>query len=187
MREQEEKLAKVRKSCDTAKKITKGFKILFIVCSVLCLLSAVALYGLKSNINESIIQTEKTHPGSFELNIDEIETGILSLNLDEDEIIASGTYAESFALMCAFAAVVCAVMAVIFGLIQKIFVLIDEEGSPFGEKVLAKIKRIFIAIAVIVGLEVGLGIGLFLGLFFWCLYCIMDYGSALQKEVDETL
>lgn len=187
MREQELKLEKVKKSCDTAKKISKGFKVLFIVSSVLCLVGAGIMFGFRGQLNESIAQTQITNPGNFEMNLDDIRTGIISFAIDEEEVISKGTYAETYSIVCVIGAAACIAMAVIFGLIQKIFDLIDEEGSPFGENVLSKIKKIFIAIAVIVGLEVGLGIGLFLGLFFWCLYCIMDYGAALQKEVDETL
>lgn len=187
MREQELKLEKVRKSCQTAKKITGALKILMIVSAILCFVGAGVLFGLKDKVNEVLVSQEQNQPGSIEINDMDFESGLLAFDIDVDEMKAEGTYAENFAIMCIAGGVVLIAMAVIFMLIQKIFIIIEEEESPFSEKVLNKIKKLFIAIAVIMGLEVGLGIGLFLALFFWCLYNIMDYGYALQKEIDETL
>jgi len=187
MREQELKLAKVKKSCNTARKVAKAFMIFFIVCAVLCLASAGIMYGFKNEINNELKTAVENGDENIKIDIEDFETGVFSFEVDQQKMIDNGSYAETFAIYVILAAVVCVSMAIIFGLIQRIFILIDEDGSPFGEKVLKKIKTIFIAIAIICGLEIGLGLGLFLGLFFWCLYCIMDYGATLQKEIDETL
>lgn len=187
MREQELKLQKVRKSCSTAKKVAKVFKTLMIVAAVFCVVGAGILFAFKDKVNDAAKAANEARPGSVSIDKMDFNTGIFSYELDEEDIEARGAYAEASAAMCVFGGIMTAIFAVIFGLIQKIFVTIEEEDSPFTQKVLTTIKKLFIGIAVIMGLEVGIGLGLFLGLFFWCLYCIMDYGFALQKEIDETL
>ncbi len=187
MREQELKLEKVRKSCNTAKKIAKAFKVLMIVAAVMCLVAAVCMFAFKGQINDGIAKDNSINTGSVTIDDMDFQTGIFHYDMDAEEIAKSGEYAQAFAVMCIGGGVATGVFAVIFFLIQKIFVTIEEEESPFTENVLKTVKKLFIGIAVIMGLEVGVGLGLFLGLFFWCLYCILDYGFALQKEVDETL
>lgn len=187
MREQELKLEKVRKSCNTARKIAKVFKIIMIVATVMCLVAAGCLFAFRGQLNDEIKSVNEIKPGTVTIDDMDFQTGFFHYEKDINEIIANGTYAESFAEICLMGAIAVAVFAVIFALIEKIFVTIDEEESPFTEKVLKTVKKLFIGIAVIMGLEVGIGLGLFLGLFFWCLYCILDYGFALQKEIDETL
>lgn len=188
MREEELKLEKVKKSCKTTKKILGIFKTLFIVCAIICLAGAGICYGFKDQINTELSkQAETGNMEHLDINDQDFGTGVFHMEINKEEMIASGEYAQTFAIMCFFAAAMVAIMAVLIALIQKIFVIMEEEESPFSKAVLLRIKRIFIAVAVIMGLEVGIGIGLFLGLFFWCLYCILDYGYALQKEVDETL
>lgn len=188
MREQELKLENVKKSCNTAKKVAKVFKILLIVCAVMCLVSAIFMLVLKGQINDGIASTNATNPGKVSIDKMDFRVGsILSYEMDTEKIAAEGTYAQAFALMCGFGGIMSIFVAVVFTLIEKIFVTIEREESPFSPKVLSTVKKLFIAIAVIIGLESGLGAGLLMGLFFWCLYCIMDYGFALQKEIDETL
>lgn len=187
MREQELKLEKVRKSCNTAKKVAKAFKIIMIVATVMCFVAAVGMLVFNGQINEEIAKANLVNPDSVTIDDMDFQTGIFHYDMDPQEIRESGEYAQAFAIMCIAGGIAVGVFAVIFYLIQKIFVTIEEEESPFTEKVLITVKKLFIGIAVIMGLEVGIGLGLFLGLFFWCLYCILDYGFALQKEIDETL
>ena len=187
MREQELKLEQVKKSCNTARKVAKGFMIFFIVCAVICIAGAGIMYGFKNDINNEIKTAMERGDESIHIDIDDFESGVFSFKVDQDKMIENGTFAETMSLYVLAAAIVCVSVAVILGLVQKIFIVMDEEGSPFGENVLKRIKAIFIAISIIVGLEIGLGIGLLAGLLFWCLYCILDYGATLQKEIDETL
>lgn len=187
MREQEVKLERVKKSCSTAKKVAKVFKILAIVFAVMCFLSAGFLFAFKGQVNEAIAQENEINPNSITIDKLDIESGVFKFDMDENQIAESGEYAQAFALVCIMGGIVLTIVAVIFGFIQKIFVTIEVEDSPFSEKVLKTVKRLFIGIAVVMGLGIGIGIGLFLALFFWCLYCILDYGFELQKEIDETL
>lgn len=187
MREQELKLEKVKKSCNTARKVAKGFMIFFIVCAVLCIAGAGIMFGFRDDVNKEIKAAIERGDESININIEDFESGVFSFKVDQDKMIENGTYAETMALYVLTASIVCISVAIILGLVQRIFTVMREEGSPFGENVLKRIKAIFIAISIMVGLEIGLGVGLLAGLFFWCLYCILDYGAVLQREVDETL
>lgn len=85
------------------------------------------------------------------------------------------------------AAVLTAAAAVIFWLIEKIFKDIKESESPFTEAIIKKLRIVFIVISVCALVFYGIANGLITALLCWALYCIIDYGYALQLEVDETL
>ncbi|MBQ7076768.1 MAG: hypothetical protein IJM91_01365 [Lachnospiraceae bacterium] len=85
------------------------------------------------------------------------------------------------------AAVLTAAAAVIFWLIEKIFKDIKESESPFTEAIIKKLRIVFIIISVCALIFYGIANGLIAALLCWALYCIIDYGYALQLEVDETL
>ena len=86
-----------------------------------------------------------------------------------------------------FAAGMCALVAVLFWLIEGIFKQIKESDSPFTEAVLKKLRIVFICVPIIAFLTNGIWAGLIVALLCWAIYCIIDYGYALQIEVDETL
>lgn len=89
------------------------------------------------------------------------------------------------ALLCG-ALFACAV-AFVFYLIEGIFKEIKDSESPFTEAILKKLRIAFILISVLALLGNGLWAGAITGLICWAVYCIIDYGYALQSEVDETL
>lgn len=189
MREQELKLEKVKKSCNTAKKVVGIFKTIMIVASVICFVAAACVFAFRSEINTEIAKqvSERGEETVFSISDIDIHTGLFYYQSDMHELIEEGNYAEAIvtAVVCAGVAVLA--FAIIFTLIQKIFKIMDNEETPFCDSVLRKIKKVFIALAVIIGLEIGIGFGAILGLVFWCIYSILDYGYALQKEVDELL
>ncbi|MCR5373846.1 MAG: hypothetical protein K6E39_00565 [Lachnospiraceae bacterium] len=86
-----------------------------------------------------------------------------------------------------FAAGMCCVVAVIFWLVEGIFKKIKESDSPFTEEILKKLRIVFIVISILALLTNGIWSGAIVGLLCWAVYCIIDYGYALQSEVDETL
>ncbi len=47
MREQEAKLANVKKSCEVARKVTKVFSILMIIATVLCLIGGITVFAAR--------------------------------------------------------------------------------------------------------------------------------------------
>ena len=54
MNEQKMKLDKVKKSCRTTRKVVNVFKVLFIVCAVVCFLGAALCGGFRKQIDRGI-------------------------------------------------------------------------------------------------------------------------------------
>lgn len=86
-----------------------------------------------------------------------------------------------------FAAIMSAAAAVVWWLIERIFKEIKESDSPFTESILKKLKVVFIIISILPLFTNGVGAAIVTALICWAIYCIIDYGYALQNEVDETL
>ena len=187
MNEQKMKLDKVKKSCRTTRKVVNVFKVLFIVCAVVCFLGAALCGGFRKQIDRGIQTSIEKGYGTFETDDLEIHTGIISMNRDFDDFIENGNYALVCIIYCIFGGVLLTILTVIFSIIANIFKDIENSESPFTPSVLSKIRKMFIALVIIMGLSVGIGLAVMLGLILWCVYCIMDYGAALQIEVDETL
>jgi len=198
MREQEQKLANVKKSCDVVRKTCKVFGIILIVATVLAIAGAILLMAQKNEINSNLIFDQATRQinimgdttGNFMALEDvdfDVETGIFSFNYDGLKLINQGKFAELFALYCAAAAGVCALMAGIFITIQKTFEFIKNSDTPFDGKVLARLKAVFVAMTIVALLLSGVGAAIMSGIIFWSIYCVLDYGYVLQTEVDETL
>lgn len=182
MREQEKKLKKVKASCKTAQKVTKIFMSLTVVGSVLCIAGAAGLFLFREQINPALA-AQSANITFSDVSID----GILHFDFDVSELITEGLYAQAMAIYCSFAAIVCGFVAFLFGTLRRIFSVLEESESPFSEEVLGKLKAVFILFTVITALFEGIGIAILAGISFWCIYCILDYGTALQTEVDETL
>ena len=197
MREQEQKLANVKKSCDVVRKVSKVFSIAIIVAAVLTLISAIGLLAAKDQINSNLVFDQATRqiyaagdPSGFVTMEDvavDVETGIFSFNYDGMKLINQGKFAELFALYCGMATVICIFMAGIFITVQKTFEFIKNSETPFDEKVLHRLKVVFVAMTIVLGLLSGIGTAIVSGVIFWSVYCILDYGYVLQTEIDETL
>ena len=70
---------------------------------------------------------------------------------------------------------------------NRVFKIIEEEETPFSDKVLKNLLVSLLIIDVIVAMSAGIGFGALAGLITWALYTIMDYGRTLQIQSDETL
>lgn len=182
MREQEIKLQKVKKSCSTARKITKGITILLLAAAIICVGAAIGSYVFRDTINPVLAANQ--HNLVFEnMNIG----GLVDFDAYVVEMAQNGSYVEALITVCVYGGINCLFLAFVFGSISKVFKSMEISESPFSEDVLKKLKRSFIVLAILTGLVVGVGTGLLLALFLWCIYCILEYGAALQVEVDETI
>ena len=197
MREQEQKLANVKKSCDVVRKVCKIFGIIMIVVAVIMIVGGIVLLAAKNQINSNLVfdsaagQIKIVGDASDFISLDDvtidIETGFFSFDYDGMGLIREGKFGELFALYCFTGALVCAVMAGIFITIQKTFEFIKNSETPFDEKILKRLKAVFVAMTIVFALLSGIGTAIISGVIFWSIYCIIDYGYVLQTEVDETL
>lgn len=186
MREQEERLAKVKKSCNTAHTVTNICKILLLILAACCLIGAVICFIFRGQITQVLASAFAADPGA--VSFADISTnGVVHLEVAVDGLVASGQYGLIFGIYCIAATVITGAAAAIFHLIGCIFKRIEKSESPFSEEVILSLKRTFIILTILTALFTGLGPAVFLGLFLWCIYNIMKYGAALQAEIDETL
>ena len=80
-----------------------------------------------------------------------------------------------------------AALAVVMRIVSSAFKIIDEEGSPFTDRVIKRMTTTMIIVSVIVALTASFAFGALLGVITWALYTILDYGKVLQIQSDETL
>ena len=197
MREQEQKLANVKKSCDVVRKVSKIFGVILVVITIITVVAGIVMLATKNQINSNLVFDEigrhinvvgdtSDFISLEDVTID-IETGLFSFDYDGMSLIKEGKFAELFALYCFMGAFVCAIMAGIFITIQTTFEFIKNSETPFDEKVLKRLKVVFVAMTIVLGALSGIGTAVLCGVIFWSIYCIIDYGYVLQTEVDETL
>lgn len=176
------KMDKVKKSCETAKKVVGVLRGIVIAALILCVVGAVICFALNSKIDQSIIANSDNVTLDSNLSIMGIET-----NLDAEELVEKGLYGVYAGACCLLGAMACLFIVLVFNSINKILVEIIDEGTPFSEEVVKRLKVSFIFMVIMVTFSMGLGYGLFIGMFFWCIYNIFQYGCELQNQADETL
>lgn len=182
MNEQIIKLEKVKKSCKTAKKITKVITMFLIAVIILCIVGAILCFGFKDSINLAMAKQSENLTFS---NVD--IGGILRFSVDISGLMAEGKYAEISGIYCIISVIICVICAMVFGILSKVFAFLENSDTPFSETVLKKMKLTFILLVAIMALLIGIGMAAVIGLYFWCIYCILDYGIMLQIEVDDTI
>ena len=186
MSKQEEKIAKIKKSCKTTKTVINVVKVILIVAFILCVTGGILCFALKDKINPAIV--EGMANGTVTFKVSDFETnGIIHLEVMIDKAVAEGAYAEVFGVFCIVGAIAIVVLLFFFAQFAKIFDIIQASETPFSKEVLSKLKKAFIVFVVMMALLIDPGVAIFVGLSFWCVYNIMDYGTVLQTEVDETL
>ena len=192
MREEELKLEKIKKSCNITYKLSLALEIIMIVAAIACVVGGIICFSMREQLNTEILNTiSQTDSNEIEnafSTLDQVSLGgILKFNANTEQMIDAGEYSEMLIVLIASGALICGVAAGIFGILASIFKTIKISETPFNDKVLKKLRRIFIAIVVILLLTSGLGEAVFAGLIGWSVYCILDYGFTLQKQFDETL
>jgi hypothetical protein len=85
------------------------------------------------------------------------------------------------------AAIICVTVACALGLFKEIFRNLSEEATPFSDKILGMLKYAFIMLFAAILVFIGVGPAVLGALLMWCIYSILEYGKALQTEVDEIL
>ncbi|SCY01955.1 hypothetical protein SAMN02910451_01135 [Butyrivibrio hungatei] len=197
MREYEVKLANIKKSCNTTRKIANVLGVLMAVVAVAALVGGVLIFAYRDDINKNAVVENingKTvahicgDDGTELFELDNLGIQIALGSVSFTGVFANkGMVAEGLGVGCFIIAVVLAVVAGIFILIMNVFKVVENSDSPFSEEVMKKLKAAFIIITVFTALAVGIGPAVLTGVVFWSIYCILDYGYVLQKEADETL
>lgn len=183
----EEKLLKIKKNSKTIKTLIQILLIIFIIGAVGCLVGICGIAMTKDLVNESIAQGVSN--GSATFNVSSTGNGNMFVwNISNLQTLADeGKYNVVLQILCLIGLVNCIVLYFVFHFFRSIFISIEQSESPFTEDVLKKLKIVFIALTIFVLFSFGLLQAIIAGLIMRGFYYIIDYGCAIQTEVDETL
>lgn len=201
MNEQNIKIKRVLVWCKVVKKISQILKYIFIsILAVLVILGIIVLATpadsmVEDNQNGEIIISIKV--GNSNIRFAEFDESAKDIVMPVSSIPAldrkfnemSDIEAFKLSTLCfdLTGIIIMGLTLVIMIFINKTFRTIIEEGTPFCPKVLKALKLNFILILVILAITSGLLITVLAGFCLFAIYTIVDYGTVLQIESDETL
>ena len=185
MNVQNQKLEVMKKRCDTTAKVLKVLRTICIAAAIVLFVALFLIVVKRNDIDAGIYQG--VEDGSVTITQTHSEFGILRLDMNMDELYDAGHYAIAIAIQTVIGIVMCIISAVIIEMLRGAFVCMCKEDTPFSDAVMKKLRIAFIIMIVCLFLGVGLGAGIIGMLVLWCIYSILEYGAALQTEVDETL
>lgn len=177
------KIERIQKSAGTTAKILGVIKTILIVGLVLAILGgfSTAFFRLGDD-GTSLTLFNKTITVHNFVNVGDMNVKGFAV-LDAFDIKDPFLYAG---VNCFYAAFLIALTLTAIIILRNAFVAVEKSDTPFTEDILKKIKIAGIIVTVIT-LTSSIGTAAIVGLTFWCVYCIFDYGTVLQKESDETL
>lgn len=185
MNEQNERLEVMKRRCRTSSKVVGIIQIVTIVGIVLSLVGAIYCFTQKDMINDHLASAVES--GQVTVENLRIGSGVFHFMIDYTQAFKEGMYAVPMGFNCVFSAVMCLIITCALGLFKDIFKDLSGEAMPFSEKILGKLKYAFIMLIAALLVFVGIGPAVVGALLMWCIYSILEYGKALQTEIDETL
>lgn len=192
MKEENEKLSRVRKSFKTAKIVGRITEIILIVAFLMLLVTGIVLIANSKRFNEKLAEDATV---SIDVPLTDLKDGKVDLSntfesdvpavqkmIDENNVAAFfGLFFIGLSLIFPFLA---AIMHFFAGACKDIL----EDNTPFSKRARKKILVAMILLTVGVSLtKGGIASGVVLAIVTWCIYTILDYGALLQLESDETL
>ncbi len=194
--EENEKIAKIKKSCSVGKKISSVFAVIAIVGCICTLVASIAIFQMGKRFDDKVqdgiergVISEDDEFGSvklFNFNVKKIEK-IHSDIPAVQEALNDHPYSITYGIYCLVISIACAGTAVLLKLVSGAFELIIKENTPFTDKVIKRVLIVMIVISAILLLTTSTGFGILGGITTWVVYTIMDYGKTLQIQSDETL
>ena len=182
---QNERLEVMKTRCKTSAKVVSIFQIITIVGVVLSFVGAVICFTQQGMINTHIADAVKS--GQVSVENFRIGSGGVRFMINYENAFEAGNYAVPIAATCAVSAVMCLIVTVVLTIFKSIFNSLVKEDTPFSDSILGRLRISFIIMTVAVFAFMGLGPAVVGALLMWCIYSILDYGKALQAEIDETL
>ncbi len=201
MNQTNEKLQKVRKSCHMAGIVAKIMFVICVVSTVCCFAGGVSILAARNQVEQAIESANENGSnirfgkqiGIFSVDMFHIDSGMLSGDNVESDIpavqAALNQAPNSVAMGIEIIAIGFLVLALAVAVYQLValFRVMEQEDSPFSEKVQKRMLVALIIITVVLALSLGVGAGILGGFVTWTIYTIMDYGRLLQIQSDETL
>ena len=184
MYEQGKRLEVMKERCKMSSRVVSIIQIFTIVGVVLSFVGAVICFTQRNMINEQLAEAVR----SGRVTVESIRIGgMLNFMIDYTKAFEAGSFAVPMAVSCITGAVICLIITVVLSMFKNIFNSLVKEDTPFSDYILGRLKVCFIIITIAVLVFVGVGPAVVGALLMWCIYSILEYGKALQTEIDETL
>ncbi|MCR4895477.1 MAG: hypothetical protein K5891_01740 [Lachnospiraceae bacterium] len=184
MSAQETKLTVIKTRCEKSVKFFVFLKIVAVIGMVCCILGAIAMVAVP---DMNGIMAEQYGAGNLTVDQMGVHGGLIDFDIDYEAYFAKGNYVFPFLCMIGWGAGISVLILVIISMFEKILKSLIAEENPFSDNIMKQVRVAFIFSTIVCALFVGVGCGLLVGLMMWCIYAILEYGAALQTEVDETL
>ena len=185
MNEQNQRLDVIKKRCFTSTKVISVLQIIAIVGIIGALVGAICCFIWKDAINVGM--AEQVASGKATVESLKFDAGILDFKIDYEEAFSHGNYATPIIINCIIAITITGVCLFLLTAYKKIFKDLIKEDNPFSDSILKRLRICSIVIVIILGVFAGIGAAVIIGLLLWCIHSVLEYGKALQTEVDEML
>jgi len=184
MSEQKMRLRMIKDHCQTAAKVLTVLMVFTVIGIVICLGATAFCLVKPTEINEVLEQ--EVEAGNLTIyNIND-KNGI-NLFVDYSPAIEAGNYVVPVVGNLIFGAVMCVAALVILSMLKGTMVELFNVENPFAPHIMSRLKTAFIVVTVVAFVMEGVAVALVSGALLWCIYAVLEYGQALQNEVDETL
>ncbi len=194
MNELNEKLANVKKSARTGRKVSTALLIICIVAFVLTVVAGSVILGMGKRFDDALDKAEEKGESVSAVmdaeflsvsveDFSKIDTDVpfLQKALDEHPMsTAFGIY-----ILCVSVEVL--LLCIVFTVVRDTFALIENEDNPFTTKVIKKVTVVMIVGTICIGLMVGGAAVIYGAILTWLVRTILEYGKVLQTQADETL
>lgn len=185
MNEQNLKLEIMRKRCKTSSKVVGIIQIITIIVIIAFLIGAVLCFMQRDMIDVHLAKA--VEEGMIQVDNLKISGGLFHLMIDYSQTFKAGNYAIPMFFNCMISAIICLVVTFVLSMFKSVFNGLVKNETPFSDDILKKLKTIFIVIPIMTLILMGLGHSIVICLLMWCIYSVLEYGKAIQTEVDETL
>ena len=185
MNEQSKRLEAIRNRCKTSSKVIIVIQTITLIAIVASLIGAIVCFAQRDMVDMHLARA--VAEGTVQVDNLKISGGLFHLFIDYSQAFKVGNYAIPMFFNCIISAIICSIITVVLFMVKKIFDNLVKDENPFSDGILKKLKTIFVIIAVMILFAVGVGPCVIMSLLMWCIYTVLEYGKALQTEVDELL
>ncbi len=197
MNEENEKLAKIKKSSRVGKKVTNILALIVGIVSIIMIVTGIIFLAsgdkLESKFAEAAASGVISEPSNkmfyasaFHVEMidpTKIETSSPALK----HALETRPYTITYGIYFILVGLGLAGATVLLKLLSSGFAIIEKEDNPFTPAVIKRVTIVLIVLSIVMGLTIG-GAYVVIGLLStWLIHSVMEYGRTLQIQSDETL
>ena len=192
MEQNKEKINKFSRGVVGISKVGKICAIIGIVgCAIALIFLAIAAFAY-----DPFVEYVRANPdtiGNIEINLGEKGNLILVVfdkitlgELIEHKELMMTTLGDA-AIECVEGLVSCIITLILMNFIKGMFEKLEKSESPFNTDLNKDLKKSFIALTLLVLINASWIVAAIVGLTLVIVYYLYQYGTSLQKDVDETI